>query len=115
MTVLLFSLAACFSHVAFARAAKDVLVMKNGDRITCEIKSLQNGVLKVNLDYVDGSISVNWLKVARLESSYLFIVSLQDGSMYSAKLITPESTDAMTGKLAIQPENGGESRLVDRS
>jgi hypothetical protein len=89
--------------------------MKNGDRFTCEVKSLQNGVLRVNLDYVDGSISVNWLKVARLESSYLFIVSLQDGSMYSAKLITPESPDGMTGKLAIQPEGGGESRLVDRS
>src|SRR5262245_21504351 len=28
---------------AFARAKKDVLVMKNGDRITCEIKELAQG------------------------------------------------------------------------
>jgi hypothetical protein len=108
----LIGLIACFSHSSFARAAKDVVVMKNGDRITCEIKSLQNGVLKVSLDYVDGSISVNWLKVARVESSYLFIVSLQDGSIFSAKLITPESKE---GELTIQPEGGGESRSVDRS
>jgi len=31
------------SHLAFARDAKDVLVMKNGDRITCEVKGLQAG------------------------------------------------------------------------
>jgi hypothetical protein len=108
-------LVVCFSHASFARAAKDVLVMKNGDRITCEIKSLQNGVLEVSLDYVDGSISVDWLKVARLESNYLFIVNLQDGTMYSAKLITPESKEGVTEKLTIQPEGGGESRVVDRS
>src|SRR5215471_6621555 len=115
MTVLLFSLAACFSHLAFARAAKDVLVMKNGDRISCEVKSLQNGVLKINLDYVDGTISVDWLKVARLESSYLFIVSLQDGSTYSAKLVSPEIAAGPTAKLVIQPEDGMQSKLVDRS
>ena len=53
--------------------------MKNGDRITCEVKGLEGGVLTVNLDYVDGTLSIDWLKVARLESSYLFLVTLQDG------------------------------------
>jgi len=110
----LLSLAACLSHLSFARAAKDVLVMKNGDRITCEVKSLQAGVLKVNLDYVDGSISIDWLKVARVESSYLFLVTLQDGSIYSAKVISPEATGSAV-TLAIQPEGGTEQLLVDRS
>jgi hypothetical protein len=89
--------------------------MRNGDRITCEVKNLENGVLKVSLDYVDGTISVDWLKVARLESNYLFIVNLQDGSLYSAKLVTPESMDSAGGKLVIEPADGGKSRLVERS
>jgi len=89
--------------------------MKNGDRVTCEVKALQAGVLKVNLDYVDGTISVDWLKVARLESSYLFLVTLQDGSKYSAKVISPETVDGTSVELALQPENGQESFLIDRS
>jgi hypothetical protein len=111
----LFGLAFCSPRLSLARAAKDVLVMKNGDRITCEIKGLENGVLKVNLDYVDGTISVDWLKVARLESSYLFIVNLQDGSLYTAKLMSREEPNTSTLKLSIQPESGQQPRLVDSS
>jgi hypothetical protein len=111
----LFSLAACLSRASFARPAKDVLVMKNGDRITCEVKGLQNGVLRVNLDYVDGTISLDWLNVTRLESNYLFIVRLEDGSMYSAKLTAPVSTASPTARLTIQPVDGRQSQLVDMS
>ncbi len=110
----LLSLAVCLSHLSFGRAAKDILVMKNGDRITCEVKSLRAGVLEVNLDYVDGTISIDWLRVARLESNYLFLVTLQDGSIYSAKVVGPETTDSAV-KLAIQPGDGKETLLVDRS
>ena len=46
----------------------DVIVMSNGDHITGEIKGLNAGVLRVDLDYVDGSVSLQWMKVARIES-----------------------------------------------
>ena len=36
----------------------DTIVMKNGDRITCEIKGLKAGVLYVSIDYVLGTSSV---------------------------------------------------------
>ena len=42
--------------------------MKNGDRFTCEIKGLSAGVLSASLDYVYGTIAVQWSQVARLES-----------------------------------------------
>jgi hypothetical protein len=58
----------------FARESTDVIVMKNGDRMTGQVKSLDGGVLSVSLDYVSGTISVDWSKVARLESSQLFVV-----------------------------------------
>jgi len=73
-----------------AREKIDVLVMRNGDRMTCEVKGLDAGVLYVSFDYIDGTASVDWSKVARLESSQLFVVKTEDGSVYSGSLATPE-------------------------
>ena len=60
-TLLLCSLL-ILSSPLLAREKSDVLVMRNGDRLTCEIKRLDSGVLYVRLDYVLGTISVNWSK-----------------------------------------------------
>jgi hypothetical protein len=73
-----------------ARLKTDVVVMANGDRITGEIKGLSSGVLRVDLDYVDGTLSLQWLKVARIESSQLFIVQTQDGSLYTGSIATSD-------------------------
>src|SRR5262249_38215750 len=45
----------------------------------------------VKFDYIDGTASVNWSKVARLESNYLFYVKTEDGSVYTGTLSTPET------------------------
>ena len=42
----------------------------------------------MDLDYVDGSIALQWMKVARIESPQLFIVHTQDGSAYTGTLLT---------------------------
>ncbi len=75
----------------FARQKTDLLVMKNGDRITCEVKSLNGGVLSIALDYVDGTVSVDWSKVAHLESGQLFVVLSQDGSSHEGTLGTVQT------------------------
>ncbi len=74
-----------------ARPKVDVIMMANGDRITGEIKGLSGGVLRVDLDYVDGTISLQWMKVARVGSPQLFIVQTQDGSSYTGTLYTSPS------------------------
>jgi len=76
----------------FARDKTDALVMKNGDRMTCEVKGLNAGVLYVSFDYIDGTTSVDWSKVANLESRQLFVVKTEDGSVYSGTLRTPEQS-----------------------
>ena len=68
----------------FAREKNDVLVMKNGDRLTAEIKGLDEGVLYVSFDYILGTSSVQWSKVAYIESRQLFIVKTTDGSAWSS-------------------------------
>ena len=80
----------CLSTQLFARDKTDVIVMRNGDRITCEVKGLDAGVLYISIDYVDGTTSVDWSKVARLESKQLFVVKTEDGSVYTGELRTEE-------------------------
>ena len=77
-----------FTAPLFAREKTDVITLKNGDRITCEVKGLEDGVLSIGIDYVDGTVSVDWTKVARLESHQLFVVFSQDGSSYEGKLLS---------------------------
>lgn len=84
------SIALLLALPLLAREKTDVMVMNNGDRMTCEVKGLEGGVLYVSFDYIDGTASVDWSKVARLESQQLFLVRTEDGSVYMGKLKTPE-------------------------
>lgn len=108
------NLAAFLACPAFAREKTDLLVMKNGDRISCQVKNLEAGVLKVDLDYVDGTIAIDWLMVARIESKFLFLVQLEDGSIYSGKVISPEAIKGAPVKIEIRTQ-AEESVVVDKS
>jgi hypothetical protein len=54
--------------------------------MTCQIRGFDAGVLYVSLDSIDGTTSLQWSKVARLESKQLFIVNTEDGSVYIGSL-----------------------------
>lgn len=84
-----------------ARDKTDVLVMNNGDRMTCEVKGLDGGVLYVSFDYIDGTASVDWSKVARVESEQLFIVKTGDGAIYRGRLRSLESPPDQPMKLEV--------------
>jgi len=75
----------------------DVLYMKNGDKMTCEIKTMDAGALYVSLDYVDGTISVSWARIARVVSTRLFLVQTDDGAVFTGRIsIDPiENTDSV--------------------
>jgi hypothetical protein len=92
------SLVLCFllvlSSRVVAREKTDVLVMRNGDRLTCEIKSLDCNALYSKLDYVIGSISVDCSKVDHVESKQLFLAKTQGGAVYSGTLSTTVSSRA---------------------
>jgi hypothetical protein len=96
---------------AWGRPKIDVLVMKNGDRFTCEIKKLESGVLYVGLDYVDGTISVDWKKVARVESSQSFVVTTAGGEVYTGAIKTTETPAEAPLKLEIVEADNKEVTL----
>jgi hypothetical protein len=104
--VIIFSFTLLLSSPLFARDNTDVIVMKNGDRMTCEIRGLSAGVLSVKLKYVQGTIGVQWSEVARLESTQLFLIRTEGGTVYTGKLSaagTPGDR-AVTIQVASTPE-----------
>jgi Protein of unknown function, DUF481 len=112
--VVVMGLAAVAANAAFARDKTDVIVMMNGDRITGEVKRLENGVLQVELDYVDGTIAIDWQKVLRIETTALFLVQLQDGSTYSGTIVGFDSPAGAPIRITIQAE-GEQSVTFERS
>ena len=84
----------------------DVIVITNGDHLTCEIKQLSSGALYVSLDYVDGTIELEWSKIARLQSTRLFIVEMLDGSVYTGTLTIAEAPPGEPPRLRITGEAG---------
>lgn len=83
-----------FAGPLVARESTDIIVMDNGDRITCKIEKLEAGVLYVGLDYANGDVLINWKKVAGIESNQLFIVKTEDGSVFRGTLKTAAKAES---------------------
>ena len=86
------------SPICSARARKDVIQFINGDRLTCEIIKLEKGYLNVKLDYADGTVAMDWSKIASVNSSQSFVVADKAGKRY-------------TGSLQSDPEEGNPKEL----
>jgi hypothetical protein len=41
----------------------DLVIMKNGDHLSGEVKRLENGLLYLDTDYVSDSIQLDWFQV----------------------------------------------------
>jgi hypothetical protein len=78
--------AAAFLALAPASAAKtDVVVMQNGNRVTCEVKELFRGRLRVKTDDM-GTLDVSWNRVRELTASRLFEVEDNRGRLFYGSL-----------------------------
>src|SRR5215472_8973936 len=102
-----------FTVPLYARDKTDVMVMTNGDRLTCEVKGLVAGVLYVSFDYIDGTASVNWSMVKSLESKQLFVVKTEGGEVYTGTLKTPEAAADRPVEIKVLGEE--EEHTVERS
>ena len=102
-----------FNVLLLAREKTDVMVMNNGDRLTCEVKGLDAGVLYVSLDYIDGTSPVDWSKVVSLESMQTFLVKTADGSVYEGRLRTPKGAGSRPVKIQVV-ERAEQETLIDQ-
>lgn len=111
--ILVLSLVA-LTGIAHARTKTDVLIMTNGDHLTCEIKGLDAGVLYVSFDYILSTQSVQWSKVDHIESKQLFLVRTENGSVYTGTLSTPATSGEQPVRIEIAaaPER---TTILDRT
>jgi putative salt-induced outer membrane protein YdiY len=110
--LLILCTALLFSVPLFAQENTDVIVMKNGDRFTCEIKGLSGGVLSVKVKYVDGDMAVQWSEVAHLESNRLFLVHTESGAAYTGKISTSGASNDPPIRIEIAETPGKEVEVA---
>jgi len=85
---------------------KDLVIMKNGDRLTGEVKKLEHGVLYVDLAYVSGSVGLDWLEVERVQSTGGFQVVLNNGERVSGTIEKKATAEAPDRDFAIHAAQG---------
>jgi hypothetical protein len=86
-TLLILLALACLD--ANAHRKTDILYFYNGDRLTGEIRHLENGLLEVKTDSM-GTINVEWQDIAFLESAYNYDIRLTDGTRLFGSLAKAE-------------------------
>ena len=89
---------------AHAAPKTDVVVLGNGDRLTGEIRSLEHGQLSFNTD-ATGTISIQWDKVAALQTKQYLQVELASGARYFGQ--SPELLDGGRIRLAAGADDKG--------
>src|SRR3954447_8712275 len=94
-----------FAQPVAAADKVDVIHLKNGDRITCEIKLLDRSVLSISTDPL-GKASVHWGEVADLASPRAFDVQLNSGEHYLGSLVA--SPGSSMGRALV----GGGTKVV---
>jgi hypothetical protein len=81
------------------RAQKtDVIVLVNQDRITGEIKSLDQGRLEYKTDDM-GTLSIKWDKIVQITSNKFFQVETSRGQKFYGTIVEPTDTGTMVVQL----------------
>jgi hypothetical protein len=94
---------------AEGRPAKDIVRFKNGDKWTCEVKKLEHGYLFIGLDYVDGTVNVDWRKVESVESTQLFVITDANGIVRVGSISKAGGSAEQDSSLTV---NAGQSRTT---
>jgi Holliday junction resolvase len=77
----------CASAAAVAAPKTDVIALRNGDRITGEVKEMERGKLRFKTDNA-GTIYIEWDKVTSLVSGQRLRAELSNGERYMGTALT---------------------------
>jgi hypothetical protein len=87
----------------------DVVVLKNGDRVTGEIKGLQRGELRIKANYMAEAVRLDWARVDRIESKSRYMIWLVDGTRFTDIMRMLPSTSNDVSNFVIGTTNLGVS------
>ena len=85
-TVFILLITVALGYSAKVQADNDVVIFKNGDRLTGEVKSLERGRLRFDSD-ATGTIPVEWDEVALLTSEQNIQVETETGERFLGRLL----------------------------
>ena len=95
------ALSAVVYDTANARPKEDVVIMKNGDRLTCEVKNLESGVLYVSLDYVSGNVGLDWKQVEKVQSKGFYQITLRNGDHFEGGIERLPNAESANNEVVI--------------
>ncbi|PWU05130.1 MAG: hypothetical protein C5B52_00145 [Bacteroidetes bacterium] len=73
-----------FSFISFGQ--HDSLILKNGDVIVGEIKSMDKGIITIETDYSKSDFTIEWTGIKEIYSSASFLVTLKSGERINGKV-----------------------------
>jgi hypothetical protein len=82
-----------FSITAWAEKT-DIVYLKNGDRVTGEVKSLDRGILEFSTDHM-GTLYIEWEDIEEIVSTTGQAVELTNGQRFYGPLGKPENEEMM--------------------
>ncbi len=80
-----------FAAPSVVQAQHDSIVLKNGDIIVGEIKSMDKGTLVIETDYSDKDFTIEWSGVKEIFCKTRFLITLQNGDRINGTLISKDS------------------------
>ena len=91
---------------ALADVTTDVIVFKNGDRLTGEIKRLEQGQIYFKNSSMYETVRLDWEKIDRIVTDRTFIISLSDNERFTGTI--EKDATRIQGKegLRVKTENG---------
>ena len=98
---LLMALQLSITIPALAADKTDVVIFKNGDRLTGEVKELGRGKLRFNTDPT-GTISIEWEDIAFLSSDQNIQTETMNGSRYFGRVTISDEA----GKIVVETSRG---------
>ena len=93
---------------AVAAPKTDIIIFKNGDRLTGEIKKLKRGSLTLSTDAIS-TVNIEWDKISEIISNQNIQVELASGARYFGPLIKPDKE----GFVLVQTKDGPQSLDVN--
>ena len=96
------SIIICCLFTSSLFAQHDSLILKNGDVIVGEIKSLSKGVITIETDYSKNDFTIEWSGIKKIYSKSHFLITLKDGTRINGSF---QSIDT-SKKINIDGTNG---------
>lgn len=86
---------------AWGSQRTDVIYLKNGEKLTGEIRLFQDGILQFKCDFGEGRFNIYWDQIVRLETKKILTVELTSGERMRGTVTTKPS-----GEMTVQDLSG---------